>query len=421
MEKSTKKAIMMVDHNKKYSPDFFNHLPDKVLWFILSLLPIDEAVRTSILSKRWRSTPFTLILMSYPLTRLTSSPGSHLEFIFNLDKEKGVYRYNILCFTLMKKHVGNLTSCRFAHFPFIDVTACLSVLLEQEKGLKDLTLECQSIGTMSKPNLPIRFNTWNYLSALESFELVRYTLKYPSSFETLFRKLRTLKLKEIQIGDEIFNGILRSTSLENFTLLQSSGFTKIEIKSSSLKFLELNFLCVSHIEISTPNLKVLVLASLSCPAKNLVLGVQNLSEFHCYSNQQISTSSHVPKTHKLLEYWTGLLECKREKIFRNLSSLSIDLDLNNVREALSLSYLLRTSSCLQTLKIVIPLNVVHIKGFTGKDLEVDFIKYLITRSTRIKKITIICESSLDEANKLLSVNNASSKLFIQLMVDKRAT
>ncbi|TKY49281.1 F-box protein [Spatholobus suberectus] len=418
MEKAAKKAMMMVDHNKEEPTDFFAPVPDKVLWSILSLLPIDEAVRTSILSKRWRSmwkhtTHLDLDVkhMIYPLGRLTTSPSAHLDFILNLDKEKRIYRYNILCFRLLKEHFGDLTTCRFAHFPFNDVTACLSVLLEQEKGLKDLTLECKSIDTMSKPIFPIKFNGCNRPSSLKSLELVRYSLKCPSSFEAVFKNLRTLKLIEIQMGDGIIGGILRSCiSLENFTLLQSSGFTTIEIKSSSLKFLELNFLCVNHIEISVMSLEVLVLASLNCPAKNLVLGAPNLSEFHCYSNQQISTSSHVLKTHELLEHWIGLLvdKCSKFKI-HGVAISALPHPRSTFWKGREICHCVSRK-----------LNAVHIEGFTGKDLEVDFIKYLIARSTRMKKITIICDSSLDEANELLSIKNASAKLFIELMVAKRA-
>ncbi|KAJ1378493.1 Leucine-rich repeat domain superfamily [Sesbania bispinosa] len=141
-----------------------------------------------------------------------------------------------------------------------------------------------------------------------------------------------------------------------------------------------------------------------------------------------------------------LKESHTTNIFRNLSTMVVDLDLNNIREALALSFILRSCLYLEALEIALPeqdssadydkcaltfpksmfwerremyncinhkLKFVTVKGFTGKEQEVKFVKHLITRATMMKKITVFCNSSvMDEAANLLSLPRASVYLSI---------
>lgn len=68
----------------------------------------------------------------------------------------------------------------------------------------------------------------------------------------------------------------------------------------------------------------------------------------------------------------------------------------------------------QSNAIIQKIKFVYIKRFRGKEQEVQFAKYLITRGSMMKKITIICNDSTEEAENLLSLARASPDLSIQL-------
>ncbi|KAJ1430317.1 Leucine-rich repeat domain superfamily [Sesbania bispinosa] len=392
MKRAKDKAVTMLD-NMEEPPDFISRLPDEVLSSIISFLPIDEGVKTSILSKRWTSvwkkTPhldFDAKRMIYPLTGLNISPKNHSDFTLDSDYVKGILRYSTLFSSIAKQHLGNLTSCRLLHFPHLEVKSWLKILVEKNKGLRDLTLECEPLGTIWKQEYSLRDNGWDVFSSLESFELIRYSIYSPSTLG-VSKNLKTLKL------------------------IESSGFTKIKVQNSSLKVLELNRLCLKEVEILAPSLLVVTLASLNCPPNNIELRAPNLRAFHCYMTAPNPIPRHPLKTHELLEYYNGLLESGKGNIYKELSIMTVGLDLNNIKETLSLSYILGKSDNLEILAIIIPVNehekledqsttfgallhppsafwkgrdtyncvrckleCVYVVGFTGKDPEVDFIR-----------------------------------------------
>ncbi|XP_057421935.1 uncharacterized protein LOC130715827 [Lotus japonicus] len=223
-------------------------------------------------------------------------------------------------------------------------------------------------------------------------------------------------------------------------------------------FLELRWLVVSEIDVSVEDLQKVVLDSLVCPTKGLKIDVVNLIKFRsgCSSIAQKFLSyfskKSIIKTQDILENCSDLFASRMINIFRDLLSMSIDLDLNNIREALALSFVLKSCTKLQSLEITIPvkensyssddfddgalpfsksmfwekrpimynnhaheLKSVTIRGFTSIELEVKFLENLITRGIMMEKITIIYNSSIvGKENYLLSLRRASVYLSIIL-------
>ncbi|XP_045830756.1 F-box protein At1g80960-like [Trifolium pratense] len=234
-----------------------------------------------------------------------------------------------------------------------------------------------------------------------------------SAFESC-EKLKSLKLKSMFMENNIIDRILKKClCLEKFSLIDSKGFDRLKIENQSLKTLEFLRLNVREIEVHVKELQDLVIDSLICLPKGLRIYSEKLLSFYSTYNPN---AHWIWKSTDFLENCSDLLESQPTNIFRNLLTLSIDLDLNNIREAIPLSYVLLTCVHLNTLSINIPvkkatvssedydyilsypksmfwekrepyyfvlfneLKYFTIKGFTGKEQEVKFAELLITKS-----------------------------------------
>ena len=246
---------------------------------IISYLPIDEAVRSNILSKRW-----------VPLWK----HASHLDFdvarmlksIFIQAIEENAQNYNDLVHVVLRHHHGDLTSCRFEHFlqnlALGDVGGWIEYAKEKNKSLNSLTLEC--VTSLLNPNyqdLKPNFQP-GIFSTFYSLELTNYVLE--SSILSAFKScenLKILKLKKIILHSETINDVLNNClGLEKFSLIQSSVLGILKIKNPSLKCLELKWLILKGVDVYVEDLQVVVIDSLYCPAKGLQIYSQNLKTLY---------------------------------------------------------------------------------------------------------------------------------------------
>ncbi|XP_057444065.1 F-box protein At1g80960-like [Lotus japonicus] len=458
--------------------DFISKLPDEILSIIISYLHVDEAVRCNVLSKRWEGMwklaphmEFDAKHMIKPLSQLLHKRKSHKLPCFHPDpsKNKQVSRYGLKILQLMSHHSGDISSCRFVHFRksilFGGVEAWVEFLVENKVGFTNLILQCEpdhygeiaekcfSRDEICKPDF-----SPGLFSGLCSLELVNYTIDSWAAFEGCIN-LKNLKLERIYLDDISLSGILEACKgLENFSLVESTGFQTLIIVKSSIRVLQLQALLLDEVEINCPNLEVLQLDSVKCPLQHLIINAPSLRTFHsyCYSIfarlLPINEGRYVLKTHEIFAHCnSSLSESPNGNFLQNLSNMSMDLNLNRISEVMDLSLVLRLCTNLQTLEVALPdlthknsdnvssddcatpypismlleschcihkmLKSVYIRGFRGKEHEMEFVKYIITRATMMKKITIESKNSKREAESLLSLPKASRNLCINLKIN----
>ncbi|KAL4381445.1 hypothetical protein AHAS_Ahas04G0134200 [Arachis hypogaea] len=142
-------------------------------------------------------------------------------------------------------------------------------------------------------------------------------------------KLKILKLKNMRMSDGAINGVLcKCLGLESLSIVESKGFKTLEINDPWLKFLELGWLIVNEVDLSVKGLETLVEED-ECSA----------SANNSYDNVCLPFSTSM--------FW----------------------ERNNLYNCIN-----------HTLKFA------TIKGFTGKEQEVNFIEHVIKNATMIKRL-----------------------------------
>jgi len=260
-------------------PDLTSFIPNEILSFIISYLPVDEAVRSSILSKRWVPLWKHASHLDFDVARMLKS-----MFIQAIDED--AQNYNDRVHAVLRHHHGDLTSCRFAHFTqnlaLGDVGGWIEYAKEKNKSLNSLTLECvNSILNPNNQDLKSNFQH-GVFSRFYSLELTNYVLE--SSILSAFKScenLKILKLKKVILQSETMNDVLKNClGLENFSLIQSSVLGILKIKNPSLKCLELKWLMLRGVDVYVEDLQNVVIDSLICPVKSLQIYSENLKTFY---------------------------------------------------------------------------------------------------------------------------------------------
>jgi hypothetical protein len=319
--------MMVLEMGSDENRDFISALPNEILTFILSKLRVDEAVRCNILSKRWlglwKKAPhieFNAKHMIRPVTQLLHSQESIITQDSFLDPftQREIFRYGFVIYQLMFCHSGDLSSCRFLHFKkslsIGEVDTWIKFLVSKMKGLKHLSLEC--LPDYGEDADEIMFENEIYklqishrkFHCLSSLDLINYTMDSWCAFEDC-HNLKILKLERIHLDDLVLSGILQNcVALENFSLIESTGFTKLIIMNSNLIVLILEALSMDRLEVTAQNLEVLFLDSITCPVMNLSIYAPSLSNFnsHSYSISSIEERKFVMKSYDILAYFIDL-------------------------------------------------------------------------------------------------------------------
>ncbi|CAM8882134.1 unnamed protein product [Rhodiola kirilowii] len=233
--------------------DRISKLPDEIREYILGYLPITDAVRTSVLSRKWR----------YTWTKIVQ-----LNLYFNDDTENEMmtedenHRYFRRVGRILMSHVGSIHKCVLRPLWYDDegdMNAWLRLL--SRKGIKDLAFCCH--GHLREFELPP--SIFNCLGLL-SLTLENCNLRKSIAFKG-FPNLATLKLYYVDIFGDMLEQVVSNCPLEMLSLefccfysdKTNSQPSKNAISAPNLRVLSI--VCYSHrlehIYLKyTPNLRV---------------------------------------------------------------------------------------------------------------------------------------------------------------------
>ncbi|CAM8882142.1 unnamed protein product [Rhodiola kirilowii] len=211
--------------------DRITQLPDEVREYILGYLTISDAVRSSVLSQKWRYT-------------WTKAVQLNFHFKENMKQKMSVHRYFRLVGRVLLSHVGPIHKCVFkwdGHEKNSnlkgDINACLQTL--SRKGIKDLTI----FGREYVHSFELPPSIFDCLG-LSSLTLGNCTLQNYISFKG-FPNLVRLNLSHVDIIGDILEKVISKCPLE-MLYISFCTFCSSEIDSRPRKN-----------AISAPNLRVL--------------------------------------------------------------------------------------------------------------------------------------------------------------------
>ena len=205
--------------------DKISNLPGHVIDHILSNLSITEAVRTSVLSSKWRYKWATLPHLAFDNQCFPVSSQDHA-----IVKNKLV---NIVDHVLLL-HNGPIYKFKLSHRDLLGVTDIDRWILHLSRHpIKEFVLE---IWKGQRYKMPSSLFSCHNLLHLELFNCL---LKPPLTFKG-FRSLKSLDLQHVTLAQDVFGSLISSCPLlERLTLMNFDGFTHLNIDAPNLQFFDI--------------------------------------------------------------------------------------------------------------------------------------------------------------------------------------
>lgn len=268
--------------------DCISKLPDDVLLVILSRLSTEEAVRTSLVSKRWEHVWKHISHLVLNMSRIINSKEpidgsnrvatlltkvcSHIYIFFLFFSFLNQSYFTVVGVSkIINNHRGHLESCVINHYTYQSVNGMVNTWVQAltcSKHTRVLTLtnhyaQHHAYLDRTGPNkyLEISTNLFSHPS-LKSLSLILYILEtsHPLSY---CPNLTTLKLLCVASEVGVFNSVLASCpSLEVLVLdiacVKKTG-APLKIENNKLKVLLVTSSCkhIDGIRVSAPSLDIL--------------------------------------------------------------------------------------------------------------------------------------------------------------------
>ncbi|KAJ1393207.1 Leucine-rich repeat 2 [Sesbania bispinosa] len=380
-------------------PDRISCLPGHVTDQILSHLPIREAVRTSVLSSKWRYKWATLPNLVFDNRCISVASQDHTVIKNKL--------LRIIDHVLLL-HSGPINKFKLSHRDLIGVVDIDRWTLHVcRRSIKEFVLE---IWKGQRYKIPSCLFSCQSLTHLELFNC---WLKPPSTFQG-FRNLKSLDLQHVTLAQDVFENLISSCPvLERLTLMNFDGFTHLNVNAPNLQFFDIGG---KFEDISFENTFQLAVVSIG-----LYLNFENnQSRLHGGSSNLLKFFVHLPRLQRLeiqsyfLKYLSvGGVPVKLPIPCIDLSYLSIRINFNDLKEISAALCLLRSSPYLQELEILarpeeqtvlsthtycwedvyldfpdLPLRYVRIDGISGIKPELDFIRFLLLHSPVLERMNV---------------------------------
>ncbi|KAJ0683247.1 putative F-box domain, FBD domain, leucine-rich repeat domain superfamily [Helianthus annuus] len=391
---------MMALEASEFAPeDIISSMPDSVVTNILQRLPLQDAVRTGILSRNWR---FKWTMLSQLIF--------DTNFFAHLIERTGENTFGLIISRLLL-HLNSTITKSVLVLPLLDVVDIHHLILFlSEKGIKDLTLT-----NWCKPQVKMPTHLFSCLE-LKHLNISGCCFNPPPSFRG-FPNLLSLELCNVQFGGDLGEFLAQCPLLESLDLgyLSYTGNNVKLVEIAKLENLKILSLSLCHLETTT--------TTSSCDIFELLRYLPKLQElgldFHDYKLTEGGARKTFPTA------FPSLKAIKLTRIrFSNGVMLSFALET------------IRHFSNLQTLEItgimhlvddpvpvLIPIpeveyNTMELRSvvfneFKGSENEVYLLKYFLACSPSLKKIVIHPDWSLALgeqfmlAKKLLKLHRAS--------------
>ncbi|KAL3506143.1 hypothetical protein ACH5RR_031525 [Cinchona calisaya] len=198
--------------------DFISELPEEILCYIASFLPLREAARTSILARKWRYLWRSLLNLNFDVTNMTGNEYelremvtcSDLIFRYYGDREANLLQKKELSFVMWVNQVlelhdsGKIKSCKI-DFPLDgqysdNLDSCIQNLAT--KGVEELHIKLSGHDMYRRCSYKLcKFPYWHFARVEGSSSLKHLALDYcafnPKNNFSCLSNLISLSLKHI--------------------------------------------------------------------------------------------------------------------------------------------------------------------------------------------------------------------------------
>ncbi|MCL7023829.1 hypothetical protein MKW94_007901 [Papaver nudicaule] len=437
---------------RRYDMDQISTLPDDVLVRILSLIPTEQAVYTSFLSKRWKSLWTLLPVLDFDYVRFSEKHNA----LSPDERKRRFLDFVEHVFFLHKPEPLQNLRLAFDIAEFEDYISKASLLVKSAMRSNCLTIDLDFTSQTEREFILqlLDYDAWYTLPRCffpdQSVSQLNLTsCKFTSSFYESFTSVKTVKFSRVQLQrDSVYHLVSKCPCLEDLHLIYCkfpSSFFELISPESNLKCLVLQDcsgnegLFFEHAYIHIPTLLQLKFVGYFTTGYLSIYNSENLME------AEIDILYCPPNKHKLL--------CKLLKDLQNVKSLTLSSNtlealntngginlptpFNNLkhlivlgqadREKLGLMCLLRNSPYLETLSIdfhrifetedkilsalynldeetvlqphllpsecIAHLIKIRIENFLGVKAEMEFVKLILLSSLCLKEMVICIHST----------------------------